>query len=97
MNIDLYVALRSYPKSERFTLASETERASIEVGVSITKANTSREKRRWLEHADVELARLKILVRMGLKLGFLPIKKYGALSEMLTEIGRMFGGWMKSA
>ena len=97
MHLYLYGALKSYPKSERFTLATTTINASIEVGMSITRANTSRDKKKWLDHADIELARLKILVRIGMKLGFLPINKYGILSGMLTEIGRMFGGWIRSS
>lgn len=97
MHLYLCGALKSYPKSERFTLAAETNRASVEVGVAIVRANSSREKRKWIDHADVELARLKILVRVGMKLEFLPVKKYGLLSAKLTEIGRMFGGWMKAS
>jgi len=96
----LYVALRSYPKAERFTLAAETARAAFEVGTAITRANaigSAAGKKRWIEHADVELARLKVLVRMGVRLEFLAMKKYEHLSVMLTEIGKMVGGWLRSA
>ncbi len=97
MTLYLYESLRSYPKSERFTLAAETIRASIDVGASLARANVVRDKWKWIERADIELARLKILVRLGFKMEFLPIKKYELLSGMLTEIGRMIGGWTKSS
>lgn len=98
--IYIYGAMRSYPKSERFTLAAETTKSAVDIGTAIVRANTVRgrtEKERWIEHADVELARLRILVRMGMKLQFLPMKKYEIISGQLTEIGKMIGGWMKSA
>jgi four helix bundle protein len=96
----LYIALRSYPKSERFTLAARTAECGVDIGTSIVRGNTvghPAEKRRNIEHADVELARLKILIRLGMKLEFLPLKKYGLVSTMLVEIGKMIGGWLRSS
>jgi four helix bundle protein len=95
----LYVALKSYPKSERFTLAADTTRALWEIGTCIVRANAvpgKQEKRRMIEQADLALVRLKVLVRMGMKLTFLPIKKYEILSGQAVEIGKMLGGWIKS-
>jgi hypothetical protein len=98
MTAYLYIALRSYPKSERFTLAAETARATFDLGTAITRANAvTAGKRRWIEQADVELARLKVLIRIGMRLEFLAMKKYENLSRMQTEIGRMIGGWLKAA
>ena len=95
----LYVAMKSYPKSERFTLAADTSRALWEVGTCIVRANAlpaKQEKRKTIEQADIALVKLKVLVRMGMKLEFLPMKKYEILSGQFTEIGKMFGGWLKS-
>jgi hypothetical protein len=33
---------------------------------------------------------------MGMKLGFLPLKKYEILAGQITEVGKMIGGWIKS-
>lgn len=95
----LYIAMRQYPKSERFTLAAETVRCAFDIGSAIARANVvsgKESKRRYVEHADIELSKLKILVRMGMKLEFLPMKKYEILGGQLTEIGKMFGGWIRS-
>ena len=95
----LYIALKSYPKSERFTLAADTTRALWEMGTCIARANAlpgKAEKRRVIEQADLALVRMKVLVRMGMKLSFLPFKKYEILSGQVTEIGKMLGGWLKS-
>lgn len=99
MAIYLYGALKQYPKSERFTLAADTTRAAIQAGTAITRASaipSEAAKRREIEKTDNALAELKILIRLGMKLGFLPMKKYELLSGQLTEIGKMVGGWIKS-
>jgi len=94
-----YKALQSYPKSEKFTIAADTRHALILVGRYIYRANnlSKLEKRKAIEEADLALVDFKLLIRLGMKLGFLPIKKYELTSEMAVEIGRMLGGWLKNA
>ena len=91
--------MKQYPKSERHTLVADTTNALWNIGTAITRANMMRstqERRKMIEAADMELARLKVLVRMGMLLEFMDMKKYGVLSGKLTEIGKMLGGWLRS-
>jgi four helix bundle protein len=97
----LYIALKSYPKSERFTLAADTSKALWRIGTNITRANAvgnnnKTEKRKSVESADMALVELKVLIRMGMRLEFLPLKKYEILCAQITEVGKMIGGWIKS-
>jgi four helix bundle protein len=94
----VYIALQSYPKSERYTLAAETRRAVVLVGRYIYRANnvSKLEKRAMIEQADMALVDLKLLIRLGMVLGFMPIKKYEIASGQAVEIGRMLGGWLKA-
>jgi hypothetical protein len=94
----LYIALRSYPKSEKFTIAADTRNALMLVGRYIYRANNvpRQEKRKAIEAADIALVDLKLLIRMGMILEFLPIKKYEIASAQAVEIGKMLGGWLKS-
>ena len=96
----LYVAIQSYPRSEKYTLGSDTRQAMIRVGRYIYRANVlhneTLEKRRMIEHADMELVDLQLLIRLAVELGFLPLKKYERLSGMAVEIGKMLGGWIKA-
>lgn len=94
-----YICLRQYPKSEKFTLAKETREALWEIGTLIVRANSvtsAGEKRRCIEQVDLQLGRLKVMVRMGMKLEFLPFQKYENWMRNLTEIGKMVGGWLKT-
>jgi four helix bundle protein len=96
----LYVAVQSYPRSEKYTLGADTRQAMIRVGRYIYRANAlnneSPEKRRMIELADLELVDLQLLIRLAVELGFLALKKYELLSGMVTEIGKMLGGWLKA-
>jgi len=94
-----YCALRLYPKSEKHTLAAQTVNALIDTGAAIQRAGVvgdRAEKRYLVQEADRNLGRFKLLVRLGVKLGFMPIKKWEVLCGYTTEIGKMLGGWMKS-
>ena len=99
MAIYLYIALKQFPRSERHTLAAETANALWKIGTCITRANAIKsfsERKQLIEQADMELARLKVLVRMAMLLKFIDTKKYGILSAQIVEIGKMLGGWLRS-
>ena len=44
----------------------------------------------------MEIASLKIYLRIAYDLKYLPPKKYEVWSGQLVEIGKMVGGWIKS-
>lgn len=95
----LYTTLKSYPKSERFTLAASTANALWDIGTDIARAASianRNEKLNLIEHADITLVRMKVLVRTGVRLGFLPVRKYEIIGGQIIEIGKMLGGWKKS-
>ncbi|MEW6540555.1 MAG: diversity-generating retroelement protein Avd [Bacillota bacterium] len=92
-----YVCLRQYPRSERHTLAAETKLAILGLLRAVIRANKRYHKQAAIHEADVELEALKYLVRLGKDLQFLPLRQYENWSKMNTEIGRMIGGWLKSA
>lgn len=94
-----YIAIKCYPKSEKHTLAARTVNALLDVGAAIQRASliSSREEKRFLiNEADRNLSRFKLLVRLGVKLGFMPMKKWEVLCGYTTEVGKMLGGWAKS-
>jgi hypothetical protein len=95
----LYTALKSYPKSERFMLAASANAALWDIGTAIARAASianRNEKRSLIEHADITPVKMKVLVRMGVRLGLMPLKKYEIIRAQVTEIGKTLGGWKKS-
>ena len=51
----------------------------------------------YLEKAIKKFDLLKFLLRIAWEIKALDSKKYAVLSEVLDEIGRMLGGWLKKA
>jgi len=92
-----YLALRQFPKSEKFTLAADIKRSMFRVLELIVRANRARHKLPLLQEIDVELDVLRSLVRLSRDLTFLSFKKYEVWSRYLEELGKMLGGWIRSA
>jgi four helix bundle protein len=94
----VYIILRNYPRSEKYTLAADTRQALWGAGKLLERASLvpgRGEKLRLLEQADMHISELKFLIRMGMELEFVPLDKYGNFSGMVTEVGKMLGGWLK--
>lgn len=94
----LYKTLESYPRSAKHVLAADTRRAAMAVGRYLYRANSVSKLRKHsvVEQADEALVDLKLLIRMGMLLGYLPLKKYEIASGQAVEIGKMIGGLLKS-
>jgi len=91
-----YIALRQFPKSEKFSVAVDIRRSMFALLEQIIRANRQRDKFAALAAIDTELEILRTLVRLSMELGFLPFKKYEVWSGHLAEVGRMLGGWLKA-
>jgi len=94
---DMYVALRQFPKSERHVLSQEIRKSLWAMLRFTTTAHRRYQKKSALEKLDIELDLLRSQVRLAYNLRFLPMKKYETLSRGLNELGRMVGGWIKTA
>ena len=105
LSVAVHRAVAGYPKTERFALAKETTMSAVRASAWVARANACRSgqaKLKYMEHADEEVAALRILIRLATRLDssgcpYLSIGKYGQLAVLLDEVGRMIGGWIKSA
>ena len=94
-----YICLRRFPKTERHTLAAEIKGHMFQVLRLILVANRRRDKRAVLTELDVELELLRLYVRLAhdvVDYTAFPTRSYEHWSKMLSEIGKMLGGWLKS-
>ena len=91
-----YTALAQYPKSEKFALVADIKKCMHQILELEIEASKKYYKKTTLQELDVNVTILKYYIRLSFDLGFLPIKKYQTWAEMITEIGRMLGGWLKS-
>jgi len=95
---EFYGYLKTFPRSDRYSLGQKCEHYILEILESIILASqlSKNEKLPILEKASLKLNVLRILIRLAKEIKALDNKKYLASQRRLDEIGRMLGGWIKS-
>ncbi len=94
----LYELRGTVPKHDRYALWQRCENLVLEILEGILLASQLRKSQKLepLEHVSVKLNVLRVFLRLAKDLKIMDIKKYGLIEEMVDEIGRMLGGWIKS-
>lgn len=87
-----------FPRSQRFLVTQRLLNAALDFQELVLEANLKRMPERWdkLQAADVKLDATRIYLRLTLKLSWLTPGQYQHGAAMITEIGRLLGGWQKS-
>ena len=90
-----YSYYQALPKIQRYSLGQKIDNLFIEVIEAIATASflSRQEKSPYVRRAIQKLDALKILLMVLWETKSLDNKKYGALSALLDEIGKMLGGW----
>lgn len=96
MMLYTYPALKQFPKSEKHAMAADIKACmdrmlerSIEVDKHYFKKTTLRD-------LDVEVAKAKTYAYVAYQLQFLPERKFLNISDYLSEIGAMVGGFLQA-
>jgi len=90
-----YIALRQFPKSEKFGLAADIKNQIYTVLRLMITTNKRYYKKTTMQDMDIEHEILRRQVEMAKNLKFLPFKKFAILIEKVDEVGRLIGGWKK--
>lgn len=91
-----YEALAQFPKSEKFSLCADIKRVMDTMLERTIEAKKKYYKKTTLQELDVAIDKLRVYIRLSHRLRFLPPHKYEVWGSMVTEIGKMLGGWLKS-
>lgn len=85
-------------KQDRYTLWQRCEGLILDVLESILLASqqTKQEKLPTLQKTSLKLNLLRVFLRLCKDVKSIDNKKYAQLQEIVDEIGRMLGGWIKS-
>ena len=91
----VYIYVPKFPKRQQYILGQRIEDLVTEFLALIIEANEKERKLESLGKASVVLNKLRVFVRLAKDLNFLAFKEYKILEEMIDEIGKMLGGWIK--
>lgn len=88
-----------FPRAHRLTFTRRLLDAAFDLRERLEEANLRRAeaRRERLEEADEALARLRLYLRLAVKWEWLSGGQYQHAAEMVVEIGKLLGGWKKSA
>lgn len=100
---DLYKTLHEYrklvPKQDRYTIYERIDTLTLDVIGGIIMASNQQKlaKVPTLELVSTKLNILRVLIRLLKDTNAIDMKKYLSFEASIDEIGRMLGGWIRSA
>ena len=90
---------QSFPRPQRFTVTLRLQSAALDFQELIVDAEAARGANR-LEHlrrADAALGKIRLYLRLCREWKWLTAGQYQHAAQMVAEMGRLLGGWIKSA
>lgn len=99
---DLYKIFYGYrkfvAKQDRYTIWQQCENIILDIleGILLASQTYKAEKLPILEKTSLKLNFLRVFLRLMKEVKTIDNKKYTVLEELVDEIGRMLGGWIKS-
>ncbi len=85
-----------FPKNQRYVLGQQIENMMLDIGKMIVHANKLKQKRGKLFEIDIELEKLRMLIRLATDLKMISVARFGHISGKIDEIGKLLGGWLKA-
>jgi four helix bundle protein len=94
----LLPATNNFPRAQRSSATKRLLDAAFDLRERLEEANARKGPARVerLERADEALSKVRLYLRLAVKWNWLSGGQYHHVAEMVTEIGRLLGGWMKT-
>ena len=86
-----------FPRNHRFVLGERIERNLYDLLETLIRARYTRQRQPLLDQANLTLEILRFQMRLAKDLQCLKTNSYGFAARAIDEIGRLVGGWLKSA
>ncbi len=79
----------------RFTLNNSIDNLALDIVEELVEARYARRKGERLKGINLKLERLRVLLRIGHDMQYLPHRSFEFAMRSVDEVGRMIGGWSK--
>ncbi len=91
----LFEKTEKFPKKVRFSFSSRIDNLALDIVEGIIEARYSKTKKDALRRIDLNMEKLRVLLRLCHDLRCLDNKGYEFASRKINEAGKMVGGWRK--
>jgi cytosine/adenosine deaminase-related metal-dependent hydrolase len=94
----LIPATIKFPREHRFVLARAVQETALQFQERLIEAGLAKGKpqQQALAEADVGLTKLRFYLRLCQDLKVITPRQYQHVAEMVTEVGKLLGGWRHS-
>ena len=92
----LIPTLERFPRRQRFLLGDRIQTTALSSLESLTEATFTRRRSRLLDRVNLDLDKLRLLLRLAKDLSYLDRRRYEHAARRLDEVGRLVGGWRKT-
>ena len=92
----LVPTVEKFPRRQKFLLGDRLQATALDVLERLVEATYSRDRRRYLQAANLGIEKLRLLCRLAKDLGHLNERRYEHAARVLDETGRLVGGWRKA-
>lgn len=86
-----------FPRQHRFVLAKAMQETALQFQERLIEASHVADRLLKLQQADTDLTKLRFYLRLCHDLELMSIGQYEHAARMVNEVGRLLGGWIKSA
>jgi four helix bundle protein len=88
----------NFPRSQRFVVTRRLQEATLNFQELLIEANAQRGARRAekLRAADTELLKVRLYLRLCERWQWLSAGQYRHASQLVAELGKLLGGWLKT-
>lgn len=93
----LLPAVQKLPRNYKFTLGDRMLTMGLEVLERLIEATYQRHATPALQAANLELEKLRFVLRMVFDLRLFDVRRYEYAARAIDETGRLIGGWLRVA
>lgn len=97
--VEIYRICERFPRTERFGLIQQMQRAAVSVPSNIAEGrgrSTARDYRNFLLHARGSTYELETQIEIAKLLGYMNAEEGSALTEATNEVARLINGIVRS-
>lgn len=97
--VECYEVTRTFPASEQYGLAGQTQRAAVSVPANIAEGQARQHRKEFLHHLSIahgSVAELETHIEIAKRIGYVTVKTADRLFSQTEEVGRMINGLRRS-